>query len=244
MTEAVADERRQQLRAAGLVAAVLAVLGAVLGVVWEVWSPPGPVGIQLSEGVQPDETEAWVAGDGRFAVIAIVVGLIAAILAWQLPALRRARGPYVALGLSVGSVAGALLADLVGWALRGDGADYRCGAGTCIDQLPLTVHMHGLWFLQAFVAVLGYGLFVSFAAADDLGRPDPRRARTGRAPEVVGAGAAGSSGYRAPGYQPAAFDPAFDPSAGPSVGPSGGRSVGPQHHPQDGGRDGDAAGVP
>lgn len=239
MTEAVADERRRQLRAAGLVAAALGVLGAVLGVVWEAWSPPGPIGIQLSQGVQPDETEAWVAGDGRFAVIAVVVGLGAAILAWYLPALRRVRGPYVAFGLAVGSVVGALLAELVGWALRGDGSDYHCGAGTCIDQLPLTVHMHGLWFLQAFVAVLGYGLFVSFAAADDLGRPDPGRAGT-HTPEVVGVGVAGSSGYPASGYQP----PAFDPSAGPSVGPSADRSVGPQHHPQDGGRDGDAAGVP
>jgi len=60
----------------------------------------------------------------------------------------------------------------VGWAVRGDGSDYTCGAGTCIDHLPLTVHMHGLWFLQAFIAVLGYGLFVAFAVADDLGRPD------------------------------------------------------------------------
>jgi hypothetical protein len=222
MTETVADERSRQLRAAGLVAGALAVLGALLGPIWEAWSPPGPIGIQLSEGIQPDETEAWVAGDGRFAVIAIVVGLVAAVLAWYLPALRRARGPFLALGLAVGGVVGAMLTDLIGWAIRGDGSTYNCGAGTCIDELQLTVHMHGLWFLQGFIAVLVYGLFVSFAAADDLGRPDPGRRQEHRAGDPVSVGSGAPSAY--------------DPSAGPSIGP--------QHHPQDGGRDGDAAGVP
>jgi hypothetical protein len=206
-------------------------VGAVLGPIWAAWSPPGPIGIQLSEGVQPDETEAWVAGDGRFAIIAIGVGLLAAILAWYLPVLRRARGPYVLLGLAVGSIAAAALTDLIGWAVRGAGSTYNCGAGTCIEQLPLTVHMHGLWFLQAFVAVLGYGLFISFAAADDLGRPDAARRTQPRTEPVAVATVTG---------------PYFDASAGPSTGPrpSVGPSVGSQHHPQDGGRDGDAAGVP
>jgi hypothetical protein len=228
MTETVAADRRRQLRAAGLAAGALALLGAVLGPIWAAWSPPGPIGIQLSGGVQPDETEAWIAGDGRFAIIAIVVGLLAAILAWYLPVLRRARGPYVLLGLAVGSIVAAGLTDLIGWAVRGDGSTYHCGAGTCFEALPLTVHMHGLWFLQAFVAVLGYGLFVSFAAADDLGRPDAGR-RTQVRTEPVAVGTAGG--------------PYFDPSAGPSIGPAS-PSVGAQHHPQDGGRDGDAAGVP
>jgi hypothetical protein len=167
------DERRSQLRAAALLALALAVLGAFLGVIWQAWSPPGPIGIRLPGGIQPDETEAWAAGDGRYTIIAIAVGVVAAVAAWYIPVLRRARGPFVAVGLAVGALAGAALTDLVGWALRGDGTDYTCGAGTCIDHLPLTVHMHGLWFLEAFIAVLGYGLFVAFAVADDLGRPDP-----------------------------------------------------------------------
>lgn len=165
-------ERRAQLRAAGLVVLTLAVLGAVLGLVWQVWSPPGPVGIRLPAGIEPDETEAWAAGDGRYTIIAVAVGMVAAVAAWYLPSLRRVRGPFVAAGLAIGALAGAGLTDLVGWATRGEGNDYSCGAGTCIDHLPLTVHMHGLWFLEAFIAVLGYGLFVAFAVADDLGRPD------------------------------------------------------------------------
>ncbi len=169
-----AGERRAQLRAAGLVVLALAVLGALLGLVWQAWSPPGPIGIRLPDGIQADETEAWAAGDGRYTILSIAVGVAAAIVAWYLPVLRRARGPFVAAGLVAGALAGAGLTDLVGWAVRGDGNDYTCGAGTCIDHLPLTVHMHGLWFLEAFIAVLGYGLFAAFAVADDLGRPELR----------------------------------------------------------------------
>ena len=168
----VADERRAQLRAAGLIVLVLAVLGAVLGLVWQAWSPPGPIGIRLPAGIQPDETEAWAAGDGRYTIMGIAVGVVAAVAAWYVPMLRRVRGPFVAAGLAVGAIAGAALTDLVGWAVRGGGNDHKCGAYTCIEHLPLTVHMHGLWFLEAFIAVLGYGLFAAFAVADDLGRPD------------------------------------------------------------------------
>ncbi len=168
-------ERRAQLRAGGLVVLALAILGAVLGLVWQAWSPPGPVGVRLPAGIEPDETEAWAAGDGRYMIIAVAVGAVAAVVAWYLPALRRVRGPFVGIALAIGALAGAALTDLVGWAVRGDGNNYSCGAGTCIDHLPLTLHMHGLWFLEAFIAVLGYGLFVAFAVADDLGRPDPSR---------------------------------------------------------------------
>ena len=170
-----AGERRAQVRAAGLVVVVLAVVGAVLGLVWQAWSPPGPIGVRLPAGIQADETEAWAAGDGRYMIIAVAVGVVAAIAGWYVPSLRRVRGPFVALGIAIGALAGSALTDLVGWAVRGDGNDYSCGAGTCIDHLPLTVHMHGLWFVEAFIAVLGYGLFVAFAVADDLGRPDVQK---------------------------------------------------------------------
>lgn len=172
-----ARERTDQLRAGGVIVAVLAVIGALLGPVWELWSPPGPAGVILPAGIQADESEAWVAADGRFALITAIVGLIAGLLAWYLPRLRRVRGPYVVLALAVGGFAGAGLTALVGWALRGDGKHFTCGSATCINHLPLTVQMRGLWFLEPFLAVLVYGLFVAFAVADDLGRPDRPRQR-------------------------------------------------------------------
>lgn len=206
-------DRIAQLKAGGFVVAALAVLGAVLGIVWEAWSPPGPLGAVLPGGVQADETEAFVAGDGRFALIALIVGLIAGVAAWYL---QRVRGPYLAIALAVGGIAGAVLTDVVGWATRGDTDDAK--VGTVIQHLPLTVHMHALWFVEATAAVLVYSLFVAFASSDDLGRPEVGRAaqRTGHAdwhppPAPVGA-------------------------AQPSVGTQGGL--------QDPWRHGDAAGAP
>jgi hypothetical protein len=184
------DERRSQLKAAGLLVAVLAVAGALLGLVWEAWSPPGPAGAVLSA-----ETEAWVAGDARYALIMIIVGAVAGVVAWYLPALRRVRGPYVAAGVALGALAAAAFTDLVGWAARGDGTTYPCGVGHCIDHLPLTVHMHGLWFVGPFVAVLVYGLFVAFAVSDDLGRPDPGREDSVPSPPQPVPSSVGPQGY-------------------------------------------------
>jgi hypothetical protein len=165
------------VRVAGMVGAALAGLGALLGVVWEAWSPPGPLGAVLRAGVEPDETEAWAAGDGRYAAITVAVGVLAGIVAWYVRPCARARGAWVAVALGAGGIAGAALTDLVGWALRGTGSTFPCGTdtGRCVDHLPLTVHMHGLWFAEAVVAVLIYSLLVAFAADDDLGRPDPGR---------------------------------------------------------------------
>lgn len=163
-----------RFRVPGLVVATLAVLGALLGIVWEVWSPSGPLGAVLRAGVQPDETEAWAAGDGRYALITAAVGLLAGIAVWFL---RSARGPWTALALAVGGTVGAALTDVIGWALRGSGPRFACGSdtGSCVQHLPLTVHMHGLWFAEGVVAVLVYSLLAAFAPEDDLGRPDPQR---------------------------------------------------------------------
>jgi hypothetical protein len=135
-------------------------------VLWQWWSPPGPLGYVIApHAIQPDETEAFIAADGRFAVICAGTGLVAGVAAW----LRKStRGPVTAMALAVGGVAGAVLTDVVGHALGG-GSD----AGktrTILHELPLAVHMRGLLVLEAAVAVLVYALFVSFAAADDLGR--------------------------------------------------------------------------
>ena len=164
------------IRAGLLVMAALSVAGAALGVLWQWWSPPGPLGLVVSRGaVQPDETEAFVAGDGRFAVIAVTVGLVAGALAWFW---RDRRGPALALGLGMGGLGGALLTEAVGHLIRGGST---AGApGHLIRHLPLSVHASGLLFVEAAAALLVYGMCTAFANSDDLGRPDEwGRARGG-----------------------------------------------------------------
>lgn len=166
-------------RPAAVVTASMLVTGAVLGLIWSAWTPPGPRGGVLSAGIQADETETFVAGDGRYALLTGAVGVLAGIAAWYL---RRQRGSLMALALCVGGLGGSLIADGVGHLVRGSGSTYPCGTetGRCVEHLPLWVQMHGLLFLQAAVAVLVYSLFVAFAVDDDLGRPDPvREARAG-----------------------------------------------------------------
>jgi hypothetical protein len=168
---AAGDGVRDDLRFAAKVAGILVGLGAVLGLVWAFWSPPGPRALVLARGVlEPDETESFIAGDGRYLVITAVVGLIAALLAWRRV---RNRGPLVLLALGVGGLIGSLLTELVGH-LAGGGT-FNGAPNTIINALPLSLHMQGLLFVEAAVATLVYGLFVAFAARDDLGRRDPVR---------------------------------------------------------------------
>ena len=170
------DEREVQFRAAAFVTLALAVVGAVLGIVWQAWSPPGPFGIIYGNGTQPDETETWAAADGRFGLIVAVVGLAAGVAAWLL---RRVRGPYVVLALGAGGIAGALLTEWIGHLLRGAAHTFACyppgGRAACTQHLALDLHMAGLRYVEPALAILVYGLLVAFAHHDDLGRPDPVR---------------------------------------------------------------------
>jgi hypothetical protein len=183
-TEAARPSAIGELRVAAVIVAVLAAAGAVLGVIWQWWSPPGPRAYVIGPGlIQPDETESFIAGDGRFAFLAVLVGVLAALTVWFA---ALARGVAAVAALAVGGLAGAGLMALVG-NLTGGGTSTG-KTNTIIDQLPLSVHMHGLLFVEAAAAVLVYGLCASFAAADDLGRPDPERepalAASGPAPSV------------------------------------------------------------
>lgn len=172
------SERQVQLRAAVLILLVLAAIGALLGLAWQGWSPPGPFGVIYRAGIQPDETEAWAAADGRFAVIVGAVGLVAGIAVWLV---RPARGPYAVVALGAGGIVGALLTKLVGHLLRNKVHSFACGQPSghvaCTNHLPLDLHMTGLLYLEPALAILGYGLLVAFAQHDDLGRPDPVRER-------------------------------------------------------------------
>ena len=133
---------------------------------WQAWSPPGPLGLVIQPGaIEPDETEAFIAGDGRFAVLALAVGLVAGIALWWH---RPSRGPLAVLALGVGGLLGAYLMALVGHLVRGGSDSGK--SGTLLQHVPLQLHAHGLLVLEAAIAVLGYVICAAFAARDDLGR--------------------------------------------------------------------------
>ncbi len=159
-----------QLRPVAALVVALLVLGVLLGLVWAWWSPPVPAGVNLHGGVERQESEAFFAADARFAVITLAVGFVAGAAAWFV---RSTRGPWMALGLAVGGLGGALLTAAVGNAVGGGTDDAPLNA--VIPHLELRVQMTGSVYFEAAVAVLVYIFLVAFAAADDLGRPDGER---------------------------------------------------------------------
>jgi hypothetical protein len=99
--------------AAGVVVAVASVLAAApVGLLWAALAPRVTVVIaagkaDLSEGATP----AYIAGDGWFVGVTLVVGLVAGLLVL---ALGRRYGPGVVLGLALGGLLGAEVARRTG----------------------------------------------------------------------------------------------------------------------------------
>jgi hypothetical protein len=143
----------------------LSAIGAALGVVWRWWAPARPYGVVLApHAIAAGESESFIAGDGRYALLTGVVGLVFGIAAWWA---RSARGPVMAASLAVGGLAGAGFTALLGHKL---GGGTTTGAvNTEIMHLPLSVHARGLVFTEALLAVLGYAICAAFASRDDLG---------------------------------------------------------------------------
>jgi len=196
-----AAETLADARVAMYVMLALAVVGAALGPVWAAWSGPQQRAFVIGPGkLFPfDEVETMAAADGRFLVIVAGVGLLAGLGTWLLRPTHR--GPLVLLALGVGGLAGAALTWWTGY-LTGGGTRHG-EPGTTIAQLPLSLHMPGLLFVEPALAILVYGLFVAFAARDDLGRPDPVRERVVAARHPAQADPAGG-GVAGPPAQPVA----------------------------------------
>ncbi|MDQ2836379.1 MAG: DUF2567 domain-containing protein [Actinomycetota bacterium] len=149
-----------------LVAAQL-VTGALIGLIWLSWAPKA-VSYLLSDGnggslVIPDESEAQVAGDGRFVVLTLIAGLLFGLLAWRL---RSARGPLTVAVLGVGSVLGSLLAMLTGRLLSGG---TNSAAINTAFHPPLTLHATAALWLQALLAVLVYTALAGMSSDPGLG---------------------------------------------------------------------------
>jgi hypothetical protein len=170
------------------VALVAAALGAPYGLLWSVIAPDIPV-IKVDGGVVSAEAapEQPVAGDGWFAILGLIFGVVAGLAAWWLA--RRRRGPAILGGLALGAVAGGVLAAWLGQRIGISGYERAVAAaapGTPLNHPPdLRVAEIGLWrgflprvtgvqLIEAFGAVVTYTLLAGWSRYASLRRePEP-----------------------------------------------------------------------
>ena len=157
-------------RALALLAACQLAAGVLVGIAWRVWAPK-TTSYLLSGGdgkpafVVPDESESQIAGDGRFVLLSLLIGIVFGALAWRL---RSGRGPVPVGVLAVTGVLSSLLARAVGELLSHGSAAHKVNAAFT-PQLSL----HGLaaLWVQAFFAVLVYTALAGLSSNPELDRP-------------------------------------------------------------------------
>jgi hypothetical protein len=196
----------RDVRSAARVALVIALLGVPLGLLWAVVSPHAPVVITRDGAVLADyRQEVFVGADGTFALIGLLTGVVvgAAVYLW-----RRARGPWMALGVALGSLAGGYVAWKTGHQVGLDEFRRLVEEGRNGQRFvrPVDLRAKGVLFVQPLVAVIVYVLAAGWSRFDDLGRVD-----------------AGDGG---PSFSSHSAVPAA-PQAGPVPPPAGGASSPP-----------------
>ena len=183
----------------------VALLGALLGPLWW-WLAPRPEVVVLPDGgVFTGVSEAVFAGEGYFAVITALAGLVTGYATYmvQFSLARRRLQDLRLVGLvsgALGSVAASLLVWRIGVALDAS-ARAAVLATDPGDTVVAALQLQATAFLVVwpFVHILQYGLLDAFSLlrSDQPGVPEPVRAK--RLPE----GAAPAS----PGPAPYAQDP-------------------------------------
>ena len=87
---------REDVVALALTAGVTVLLGAPVGLLWSAIAPHAHVQVQAGDAFISDATtEVFIAGDGWFIGITLVVGLACGVLAWLA---ARWSGPFVVVG--------------------------------------------------------------------------------------------------------------------------------------------------
>ncbi|MEO7262283.1 MAG: hypothetical protein ABI047_13670 [Jatrophihabitantaceae bacterium] len=168
-----ASRSHRSRRPLALLMAGQALAGVLTGLLWHAWSP-ATVSYLVSGGdgkpafVIPEESESQIAGDGRFVLISIGLGMVFGLVAWRL---RGLRGPVVLAALAVGGVLSSVLARVVGELLSSGSAARQVNA----EFAPqLSLHALPALTIQAFFGVLVYTALVGLSADPDLKDRRPR----------------------------------------------------------------------
>ncbi|WP_156723930.1 DUF2567 domain-containing protein [Streptomyces apocyni] len=154
-----------------IVVAVAAVGGSLLGLLWSWLAPRVPL---ISDGeavfLRDNEGEQAIGADGTFILLALVIGLVSAVLVFLL---RKRGGVPLAVGLMLGGLLGSVVAWRFGIWL-GPGGDVverakDAGAGVPFDA-PLKLHAKGAllaWPIVSMAALMA--LMAAFGPRD----PEP-----------------------------------------------------------------------
>ena len=195
MTDAVADtdrpapsvdpaRPRRSWRPLVWLAAAQLLAGVLAGLVWRLTAPSTrSYLISGADGkppfVVPDESESQIAGDGRFVLLSVLLGVVFGLAAWRL---RGARGPIVLGALAVAGLLSSVLARAVGELLSTGSADRELNAAFTPQ---LSLHSTPALGIQAFFAVLVYTARAGLSADPDLGDGSPELAQPS-APDTAG----------------------------------------------------------
>jgi hypothetical protein len=155
--------------------------GVLAGLVWRM-TAPSTVSYLLSGGngkppfVIPDESESQIAGDGRFVLLSVLLGVVFGLVAWRL---RTDRGPVVLGALAVAGLLSSVLARAVG-ELLSTGSAHRQLNAAFTPQLSL--HAVPALAIQAFFGVLVYTARAGLSADPELTDRDPAGGHASAAP--------------------------------------------------------------
>jgi hypothetical protein len=162
---------RGEIRAGLLVVVLLAVVGALVALLW--WQVAPRLGFKIVSPNNPApvtaEQEQFFATDGLYIVFTLVVGIAATLLAWRFKVLR---GPLGLIALAVGSLLGAVITWRGGLILgpAPTAADLQDVGKVVYPALRLRAT--AALMVEPLGAVGTYLLLVGFAARPDLGRGD------------------------------------------------------------------------
>jgi hypothetical protein len=178
MTDAVTDTERpapslqpsrpaRSWRPLAVLAAAQLLAGLLAGLVWRLTAPSTrSYLISGADGkpafVVPDESESQIAGDGRFVLLSIALGMVFGLAAYRLRALR---GPIVLAVLAAAGLLSSVLARAVGELLSTGSADRQLDAAFTPQ---LSLHAMPALAVQAFFAVLVYTARAGLSADPDL----------------------------------------------------------------------------
>lgn len=207
-----------------MVAVVLAVLGAPLGLLWKAVAPGVPM-VKTAEGARlvDPQPEEFVAADGWFTLLGLGFGVVAAIVLWMV--LRRYRGPMVLAGTAVGTVGAGLVAWWLGSKLALADFDQVVAAapvGQALSRPPdlraggfewlygVIPTLRGDVLIPAFAAVVMYTLLAGWSKYPGL-RPEPELDGPQAGPQAADGGPAAP--HTADGDQEAAHTADGGPGA-------------------------------